>query len=281
MSDPNMLSARKSHSDAAPLLNGVRSGFASLLREGLGTILGAMLIALLVRSLAYEPFNIPSESMMSRLLVGDYLFVSKWPYGYSRHSLPFGLPPVEGRLLSMLPERGDVVVFKSPRDNRTDFIKRVVGLPGDRVQMRDGQLILNGVPVSRTRLADFQAPAAKGAPCIARSSDDGHVCTYTRYLEILPSGRGYEVLDAYRLGRGDDTAEFVVPEDHVFVMGDNRDNSADSRFPLSEDGVGFVPVDNLVGKAAFMFFSTDGTAEIMKPWTWLDATRWSRIGTGF
>ena len=251
-----------------------------------------LLFAVLLRSLIVAPFNIPSESMLPRLLVGDYLFVAKWPYGYSRYSFPFGLAPISGRLFGGDPARGDVVVFKTPSDNSTDYIKRVIGLPGDIIQVRGGQVILNGTPVPRVRVADFVDPVTPNSPCrpepglniveAPAPAGGGTVCRYPRYRETLPGGRSYEVLDLGHLAYADDTASYVVPEDHYFLMGDNRDRSADSRYPAQPNGaIGMVPRENIVGRALVTFFSTDGNASWVKPWTWFTATRWSRIGQGF
>lgn len=257
----------------------------SALKEGVKTTLGAIFIALFLRSFAYEPFNIPSESMLPRLLVGDYLFVSKWPYGYSRYSFPLGMPIFEGRIAEHMPERGDIAVFKGPQDNRTDFIKRVIGLPGDIIQMRGGVLFLNGQEVEKTRVDDFVAPISENMTCMTGEifTDENGVrtCRYLRYQEVLPGGRTYDVLDTTLDSDADNTAPFVVPEGHLFMMGDNRDNSADSRFPSVTGGMGFVPVENLVGRASFMFFSTDGSASWLLPWTWFTAARWDRIGRDF
>jgi signal peptidase I len=259
-------------------------------KEGVKTIFGAILIALFVRSFAYEPFNIPSESMLPRLRVGDYLFVSKWPYGYSRYSLPLGLPLFDGRLLGGAPERGEIVVFKTPADNRTDFIKRVIGLPGDVVQMKGGVLHINGAPVRRERIADLVAPVTPnsdcpggfGRPSFRTTAADGRLfCRYPRYRETLPGGTSYNVIDQVQGSTGDDTGVYVVPQGHYFMMGDNRDDSADSRYAVSQDGIGFVPYENLVGRASLMFFSTDGSAELLKPWTWFSAIRWERLGKTF
>ncbi|WP_231639345.1 signal peptidase I [Sphingomonas profundi] len=246
--------------------------------------------AILVRSLFAAPFSIPSESMLPRLLVGDYLFVAKWPYGWSRHSFPFSLAPISGRIGGAVPARGDVIVFKTPADNRTDYIKRLIGLPGDQIRMVHGRLILNGDPVPKVRIADFLDPVSPNSPCapfpgsrirLERRADGDAVCRYPRYRETLPGGRSYEVLDLGRTA-GDDTATFVVPADQYFLMGDNRDRSADSRFPAEPGGgIGFVPAENLVGRAWVGFFSTDGSAGWLTPWTWPAATRWNRIGLGF
>ena len=244
-----------------------------------------LVIAVLIfRSFVFTSFSIPSESMMPRLLEGDYLFAAKWSYGYSRASLPFDPPLFEGRVLGRLPDRGDVVIFKHPID-RTDYIKRVVGLPGDQVRMVAGVLHLNGEEVPREPIADFVVPIRQERPCarghlIEEQAAGALVCRYPRFRETLPGGRSYEVLDFALTGQ-DTTEPVIVPAGHLFLLGDNRDNSLDSRFPpVAGQGFGLVPVENLVGKASFMFFSTDGSAEWLKPWTWFSAARWDRIGRG-
>jgi signal peptidase I len=256
-------------------------------------LLKLAVIVLLFRTLVFTSFMIPSESMMPRLLVGDYLFAAKWPYGYSRASLPLDRAVVpEGRLFSSLPERGDVVIFKHPID-RVDYVKRVIGLPGDTVQMVAGQLVLNGTPVPKRRIADFVLPTTVGKGCVTgldgeggevdfthRNDDGSFECRYPQYRETLPGGVSYNVLDT-GVSEKDTTEPDIVPEGRLFLMGDNRDHSADSRFPaIADQGVRFVPVDNLAGRASFMFFSTDGSAEWLKPWTWFTAARWSRMGRG-
>jgi len=250
-----------------------------------------LLVALLAwafRSLVGAPFNIPSGSMLPTLYVGDYVAVAKWPYGYSRYSFPFGFPAFDGRFLTQLPRRGDVVVFRHPTED-ADLIKRVVGLPGDRVQVRSGQLILNGKMIRRQPLAPVAIEVSANSPCrtvppatpVAASVDGHTYCLYRAYLETLPGGPSYTVLDQLDSGPADDVPETVVPAGHVFLMGDNRDDSLDSRFPTYEGGVGLVPVENLIGRAAFTFWSTDGSASWFRPWTWFTALRTDRVGNGY
>lgn len=234
--------------------------------ETIRTIVYAVLIALGIRTIAFEPFNIPSESMLPNLLVGDYLFVAKYSYGYSRYSMPFGLAVIPGRIFFRPPQRGDVAVFKLPRDNSTDYIKRIVGLPGDRLQMRGGQLILNGEPVRRERVADYRHVTRQGA-----------VVFVPQYRETLPSGVSYRTLDVQVGNITDDTEIFLVPPGHFFAMGDNRDNSLDSRIPPSQSGVGYVPAVNLVGRAEVLFFSTDYSVSAWEFWGWFGALRFSRF----
>lgn len=252
------------------------------------------LAALAFRVFLFSPFSIPSESMLPRLMIGDYLVAAKWPYGYSGHSLPFDVPQLDGRILAGEPERGDVVIFKHPVDG-ADYIKRVMGLPGDTVEMRGGVFWLNGQPVPKRRIADFVQPvdpnliaaahaANRSDPCawgaIEREGESGRHCRYARFVETLPNGTSYEVLD-FGAGPMDDWGPRVVPQGTMFVMGDNRDNSQDSRFPAEpRRGVGFVPQANLVGRASGLMWSTDGSAEWAKPWTWFSAARWDRIGDG-
>ena len=234
--------------------------------ENIKTIVYAGLIAIGIRTVAFEPFNIPSGSMIPTLLVGDYLFVSKYSYGYSRYSMPFSPNLFNGRIFGALPKRGDVAVFKVPRDNATDYIKRIVGLPGDRVQMKGGQLFINGEVASRRLLGDFVA------------QDTGMRVQVRRFTETLPGGRMHDIVKMTDVGGLNDTAEFKVPADHVFAMGDNRDNSSDSRDPSG--GVGFIPVENLVGRAEFIFFSVEATAPWWYVWEWPGQIRWSRLFSG-
>lgn len=231
------------------------------IKETIRTLIYAVAIAVVVRTFAFEPFNIPSGSMKPTLLVGDYLFVSKFAYGYSRYSLPFGLPLFDGRIFEQMPERGDVAVFKKPSDNRTDYIKRIVGLPGDRVQVLDGVLQINGEPVDLQPNGQFTETLA------------GREISVPMYLETLPNAATHELLDSSRNGRFDNTGVFEVPADHVFAMGDNRDNSSDSR---SAD-VGFIPLDNLVGRAEIIFFSVNGEASLWEPWRWPWGIRYGRL----
>ncbi|MDP8993575.1 MAG: signal peptidase I [Pseudomonadota bacterium] len=253
-------------------------------------LLIVFLAALVLRTFVVAPFSIPSGSMLPRLMIGDYLFVAKWPYGYSRYSLPFGIAGFEGRVLGSLPERGDVIVFRYPGPENEDYVKRVIGLPGDTVQVRGGQIFLNGQPVQRHRIGDYLMPISPNSPCrmvgedaarVVPAEDGTRLCAYARYRETLPGGRSYEVLDQISDAPADDTELFQVPEGHVFVMGDNRDDSQDSRYAVEEGGVGMLPADHILGRALITFFSTDGSARWLKPWTWFSAARWDRIGRTF
>ena len=228
----------------------------------------ALLLAVVIRTFIFQPFNIPSGSMENTLLVGDYFFVTKFSYGYSKHSLPWSPALFSGRVWGAQPERGDVVVFKLPARPSEDYIKRVVGLPGDRIQMIDGLLYINGIPCER-----------KEAEPYIRLSAYGEEERIDRYLETLPNGVSYHVLDQTPGHQGwDDTQEFVVPPGHYFMMGDNRDQSNDSRVPNS--GVGFVPEENLVGRADLILFSTDGSAKNWEVWKWPTAVRYGRFFMG-
>jgi signal peptidase I len=273
---------------AAPLSKKAKKPVSET-RETIVFLLKLTVVVLIFRSFIFSPFSIPSESMMPRLLIGDYLFISKWNYGYSKHSLPFSVPLIPGRIFARDPERGDVVVFKAPGHDGEDWIKRVVGLPGDTIQMKQGHVILNGVAVSKVRVADFTIPltpnydATHCKPQLEDVDAAGKaICRYPRYRETLPNGRTYEVLDE-AMTEQDNTGVFNVPAGHVFLMGDNRDNSTDSRFsqPPDGSGIGMVPLENLEGKAVVGFWSTDGSASWFLPWTWFTAARWQRIGEGF
>jgi len=226
-------------------------------------VIHALILALVVRTFLYQPFNIPSGSMKSTLLVGDYLFVSKFSYGYSTHSFPFNLDLFNGRIWAEQPKRGDVVVFKKPTDTSVDYIKRLIGLPGDEIQMIGGILNINGKPVPRKRVDDF-----------TETDPFGNVQRIARFEETLPNGVTYTTLDLRRNGYLDNTQVYKVPAGKYFMMGDNRDNSADSRV-LND--VGYVPFDNLVGRAEVLFFSVNNTARFWEIWRWPTAIRWSRL----
>ena len=231
--------------------------------EFLKTALIAVLLAMVIRTFLYEPFNIPSSSMKPTLEIGDYLFVYKPAYGFSKHSFPLGIAPVEERIMAdgKVPERGDVVVFFNEKTNQ-DYIKRVIGLPGDRVQVTDGELYLNRKKVPREIVG-------------LKKVREGHIDqVLTEYTQTLPEGAMFSIYEESDNRPLDNTEEFLVPEGHYFMMGDNRDNSQDSRVM---EAVGFVPYKNLVGRASFIFFSTDGSAGLAEVWKWPFAIRYSRI----
>jgi signal peptidase I len=236
--------------------------------ETIRSFLFAVLIALVFRSVAYEPFHIPSGSMLSTLYEGDYIFVSKYSYGYSRFSFPLSLPLFKGRVLEHTPERGDVVVFRLPTNTHIDFIKRVVGLPGDKVQMKHDRLYINGQLVEQTRRGEAVVPSIGG----------GDIKPVPLFEEVLPGGKHHIVLDQDQSGPLDNTPEFTVPEGHYFMMGDNRDDSADSRYrgPDGKFLVGFVPLENIVGRAELVLLSYDTAVPFWKLWQWPHAFRGER-----
>ena len=232
--------------------------------EFIKTIVIAGALALGFRSLLFEPFNIPSGSMIPTLLVGDYLFVSKYSYGYSRYSFPFGMAPFDGRIFETPPELGDVAVFRQPQNESVAFIKRIVGLPGDRVQVVNGVLHINDVAVNRDR---------KG---FATASDGYNVIRFAVYQETLPNGKSYLIQERSDDDLLDNTNVFLVPEGHYFMMGDNRDNSRDSR----TTSVGLVPAENLIGRAERLFFSHNSSAHLWEVWKWPFVIRYGRLGDG-
>lgn len=231
------------------------------LLDTLKTIFFAILIAMVIRTFLFEPFKIPSGSMYPTLYVGDYLFVSKYTYGYSKHSFPFSMPLFDGRIWEDKPQRGDVVVFKFPQDNRTDFIKRIIGLPGDKIKLENGRLFINGEEVERKENEDF----------VLRDKM-GNAERYHQYTETLPEGYQHQIIEVSDFENVDDMPEIEIPQNNYFVMGDNRDKSDDSRV-----NVGFVPAENLIGKARFLFFSNNENEAWYKPWVWPKKIRWSRL----
>jgi signal peptidase I len=233
--------------------------------ETVRTVVYAVVFAVVVRTFLYEPFNIPSGSMIPTLLVGDYLFVSKFSYGYSKHSLPFSPPLFKGRLFGSEPERGDVAVFKLPLDNETDYIKRIIGLPGDKIQVVAGVLHVNGKAVKRRRVGDYPGDSSGQRSAV-------------QYDETLPDGPVHRIIETQGdFGQLDNTPVYAVPKGHYFAMGDNRDSSLDSRVL---DHVGFVPAENLVGRAEFLFYSTNGKARIWEVWKWPITVRYERLLNG-
>ncbi|HEV7434050.1 MAG TPA: signal peptidase I [Pseudorhizobium sp.] len=233
----------------------------SALWENIKVIIQALLLAMVIRTVFFQPFTIPSGSMMPTLLVGDYIFVNKFSYGYSKYSLPFSPDLFDGRLFGSEPDRGDVIVFRLPTDTNVDYIKRLIGLPGDRIQVRDGVLYLNDQAVPKqpngTFTSDYRLDPGSDVPV---------------FRETLENGVIYDTLDQVENSRGDNTREFIVPQGHYFFMGDNRDNSLDSRFD-----VGFVPAENLIGRASVIFFSLGNDTSFREFWNWPANMRWDRM----
>lgn len=229
-------------------------------------VLWAVFVALMLRTFLFQPFTIPSASMEPNLYVGDYIIVSKYPYGFSRHSILFSPPLFKGRILERQAKRGDIVVFKLPSDDRVDYVKRVIGLPGDRVQMIKGELYVNDQLVSREQMS----PVDEELP-------GGIIQQVDRFQERLATGRTFITQDYGTDKPLDNTPIYTVPRGYYFVMGDNRDNSADSRVPPAMNGVGYVPAENLEGKAEIILLSWKTSASLFKPWTWILDARPSRF----
>jgi signal peptidase I len=255
--------ALDTHHDETPPATGVDAVSETI--EIVKTVVYALLIALVLRVFLFQPFTIPSASMEPNLLKGDYIIVSKYSYGYSKHSIPFSPPLFKGRVFFKAPERGDIIVFKLPSDNHTDYIKRLMGLPGDRIQVKAGVVFVNGKANARI----YDGPGDPGA-CWNGS-------TVQRFRETNMIGRQYNTYDCGPRGDVDDTGVYIVPEGHYFFMGDNRDNSLDSRVAPEDSGVGFVPQENLVGHARIILLSWNGEAALFKPWTWFLNARPSRF----
>ena len=253
-----MIESTQTTSKPAPSTRSERSEF-------MRTVIYAVVLASIFRSLFFEPFHIPSSSMKSGLLIGDYIFVSKYSYGYSRYSFPYGLPLFHGRIFKTLPKRGDVVVFRPPGMPGVDYIKRVIGLPGDRIQMKDDVLYINGENIPRKRVDDY----------VETDAESRYKGKIPQYVETLPEGKKVTVLDITPTGPVDTTQEYVVPPGHYFMMGDNRDDSTDSRY--LNDVVGYVPLENIVGRAEIIVFSMDTDVQFWQAWRWISGLRTERF----
>lgn len=243
--------------------------------EEIRGLVWAIILAVTLRTFLFDPFNIPSSSMKPTLLIGDFLFVSKYSYGYSKYSIPFSPNVFEGKFFEQLPKRGDVVVFRPPLIPHEDWIKRVMGLPGDTIQMRDGILFINGTPCPLEEVENFTDYLELQGEMREENRvfyEEGK--QFKQFIQTLPNGIKHRIIKKYPFGQGtaDNTQVFVVPERCVFVMGDNRDGSHDSRFIQD---VGYIPYDNLVGKAQILFFST--TARWWELWKWPTGLRYERL----
>ncbi len=236
-------------------------------KEIVSVVAVALLLVLILRTILFQPFTIPSASMEPNLYEGDYIVVSKWNYGISKYSFPISVPFIKGRIFNHAPKRGDIIVFKLPSNPKVDYIKRVVGLPGDRLQMKHDQLYINEAPVPFTVIGNIAA------------ADNTATGQAIQQREFLPEGREHLMQDMVQDGPVDDTDVYTVPAGHYFMMGDNRDNSEDSRFPMETGGVGFVPEENLEGRAMFILMSWKEGSSIWKPWTWLNFN-WDRFFKG-
>ena len=251
-------------------------------------IITLIVLAWAIRSFIVAPFSIPSGSMLPTLYVGDYLLVAKWPYGYSKYSFPLGVPAFEGRLLGRQPARGDVVVFRHP-DGRSDLIKRVIGIPGDTIEVKGGAVTLNGKALRRKPIAPVRIAISANSPCktvppmapkVENEAGQAY-CLYPAYRESLPDGQSYVTLDQVGDGEADNFGPVTVPAGRVFLMGDNRDDSLDSRFEPYNGGIGMVPNDHLIGRALVTFWSTDGSAAYINPLSWIGALRGTRLGNRY
>ena len=232
------------------------------------TLFWALLIAVVFRTFLFQPFYIPSASMLPNLWVGDYVFVSKYSYGYSRFSFPLSIDWFSGRRAALgEPQRGDVVVFRLPRDEQVDYIKRIIGLPGDQIQILAGQVYINDEPIRLDRIEDF----------IIEDVFERRT-SIPRYRESLDNGAAYEILKEIPLSRADSPRVYQVPEGHYFMMGDNRDNSTDSRY---SNIIGYIPEENIIGRAEVIFFSVDTSFDVWRFWEWHEAIQWDRIWTPF
>ena len=258
-----------------------------------GALRSLLLLALFawaLRSFIVAPFSIPSGSMLPTMDIGDYLFVAKWPYGYSRFSFPMQLPSFDGRVLGHYPKRGDIVIFRPPGREGEDWVKRVIGLPGDTIEVHDGAVSLNGKPLQRVAAGQAAIRVSLNSPCrvvpearpvVRATADGGQDCLYPAYRETLPGGPSYMTLDQANTPRADEASPVTVPDGFLFLMGDNRDDSLDSRYSPYEGGIGLVPLDHLVGRATIRFWSTDGSASWINPVSWFTALRGDRIGRSY